>query len=277
MERATYFGTNLFTISSEKIKFKIGGIMMRRAMTIFQLETKLYLRDFFSFFFTFAFPALLLILYGSIYGNEPSEFFGGKGTIDVSIPAYCAMIIGVTGLMAFPLTLSYYKENRIYKRFDATPVGKGFIIWIQIAVNILMTVLGFFVLLLVGKLIYDVTFEGNIFAISFTIMLSIATIFSIGFFFTAIARDSKMTNLLCYVSYFAMLFLSGATMPKEMFSDTLLTISGFLPLTYVVDLLQGTFTGESLVDYTMEIILLVGILLGCSLAGAVLYRKKNWV
>jgi len=250
---------------------------MRRAMTIFQLETKLYLRDFFSFFFTFAFPSILLILYGSIYGNEPSEFFGGKGTIDVSIPAYCAMIIGVTGLMAFPLTLSHYKEHRIYKRFDATPVGKGFIIWIQIAVNIIMAIAGFFFLLLVGKLMYDVTFEGNILAISFAIFLSIAAIFSIGFFFTAIARDSKMTNLLCYLSYFLMLFLSGAMMPKEMFSDTLLTISKFLPLTYVVDLLQGIFAGESLIDYTMEIIFLSLLLLSCSIVGAILYRRKNWV
>lgn len=250
---------------------------MKRAMTIFQLETKLYLRDFFSFFFTFAFPALLLILYGSIYGNEPSEFFGGKGTIDVSIPAYCAMVIGVTGLMAFPLTLSHYKEHRIYKRFDATPVGKGYIIWIQIGVNILMTIGGFAVLLLVGKFMYDVTFDGNFLAISFAVFLSIAAIFSIGFFFTAIARDSKMTNLLCYVSYFLMLFLSGASMPKEMFSDTLLTISQFLPLTYVVDLLQGVFTGELLSDYLKEVIFLSLILLVCSLAGAFSYQRKNWV
>ena len=45
--------------------------------------------------------------------------------MDVSVPAYSAMIIGVTGLMAFPLTLAGYKESRIYKRFDATPAGRA--------------------------------------------------------------------------------------------------------------------------------------------------------
>ena len=140
-----------------------------------------------------------------------------------------------------------------------------------------MTIAGFILLLLVGYILYDVTFDGNIFAISLAMLLSIATIFSIGFFFTAIARDSKITNLLCYLSYFTMLFLSGATMPKEMFSDTLLTISKFLPLTYVVDLLQGVFTGDLLTDYTTELLLLIAILLGCSIAGALLYRRKNWV
>ena len=53
--------------------------------------------------------------------------------------AYSVMVIGVTGLMAFPLTLAGYKENQIYKRFDATPAGKGLIILSQIAVNFLMT------------------------------------------------------------------------------------------------------------------------------------------
>ena len=66
-------------------------------------------------------------------------------------------------------------------------------------------------------------------------------------------------------------------MPKEMFSDTLLTISKFLPLTYVVDLLQGVFTGDLLTDYTTELLLLIAILLGCSIVGALLYRRKNWV
>ena len=249
---------------------------MTRIYHIFIIETKLYVRDFFSFFFTFAFPTLLLLLYGSIYGNEPTDFFKGYGTIDVSIPAYCAMIIGVTGLMAFPLTLAHYKEHRIYKRLDATPVGKGFVIWIQAAVNVVMTLLGFLLLFMVGKLVYDVKFEGDLWAIIFAILLSIAAIFSIGFLFTGIARDSKMTNLLCYLSYFLMLFLSGATMPKEMFSNTLLAISTFLPLTYVVDLMQGIFNGEALYKYGFEVMMLGGICLLCSAVGAYLYKKKNW-
>lgn len=249
---------------------------MTKIYHTFMIEMKLYTRDFFSFFFTFAFPSLLLLLYGSIYGNEPTVYFDGYGTIDVSIPAYCAMIIGVTGLMAFPLTLAHYKEHQIYKRLDATPVGKGFVIWIQTAVNIIMTLLGFLLLFIVGKLAYDVEYEGELWAISIAILLSIATIFSIGFLFTSIARDSKMTNLLCYLSYFLMLFLSGATMPKEMFSDTLLSISKFLPLTYVVDLLQGTFNGEALHEYNFEVGMLAGICLLCSLMGAIFYKRKNW-
>lgn len=88
-----------------------GGDIMKKLLTVFRIEALLFLRDFYGFFFTFVFPLLMLLLYGSIYGNEPSAYFGGRGTMDVSVPAYSAMIIGVTGLMAFPLTLAGYKES----------------------------------------------------------------------------------------------------------------------------------------------------------------------
>lgn len=198
---------------------------MKKLFAALKIESLLFLRDFYGAFFTFIFPLMMLLLYGSIYGNEPSPYFNGMGAMDVSVPAYSVMVIGVTGLMAFPLTLAGYKENQIYKRFDATPAGKGLIILAQIAVNFLMTLAGFSVLLLAGTLIYHIRIDGSFLPILGALFLSIACIFSIGFFFTAIAPTIKINNLLCYVSYFVMIFLSGATMPREMFPDTLQKIS----------------------------------------------------
>lgn len=55
---------------------------MKKLLAVFRIEALLFLRDFYGFFFTFVFPLLMLLLYGSIYGNEPSAFiFGGRGTM----------------------------------------------------------------------------------------------------------------------------------------------------------------------------------------------------
>ena len=249
---------------------------MKKLFAALKIESLLFLRDFYGSFFTFIFPLMMLLLYGSIYGNDPSPYFNGMGTMDVSVPAYCVMIIGVTGLMAFPLTLAGYKENQIYKRFDATPAGKGLIILAQVLVNLLMTLAGFGVLLLAGRLIYDIRIAGGFFPILGALLLSIGSIFSIGFFFTAIAPGIKINNLLCYVSYFVMIFLSGATMPREMFPDTLKKFSDLLPMTYAVHLLQGTFRGAGIADQAKDVAVLSSILVVCTGAGAVLYRKKSW-
>lgn len=117
---------------------------MKRFITICQVEFVLFIRDFFGFFFTLVFPTMMLVLFGSIYGNNPIYPGAEVGMIDVSVPAYCVMVIGVTGLMSLPLTLAEYKEKKIYKRFDATPVGKKSIMVAQVCINIVMTFAGFF-------------------------------------------------------------------------------------------------------------------------------------
>lgn len=249
---------------------------MRKFVGIIKVEALLFVRNFFGFFFTFAFPLLMLLLYGGIYGNEPTPYFNGQGTIDVSVPAYSAMIIGVTGLMAFPLTVAGYKENNIYKRFDATPAGKGLVITAQAVVNVCMTVAGFGLLFAAGTWIYHLRIAGSFLPILLTLVLSIASIFSIGFFFTAVAPNEKISSLLCYVSYFVMLFLSGSTMPKEMFPEGIRNASKLLPLTHVVDVLQASFRGAAFSDYRSGVFVLLGVLLVCTVLGALFYKRKNW-
>lgn len=250
---------------------------MRKLVEMTRVEALLFMRDFFGFFFTFAFPVMMLLLYGSIYGNEPTPYFNGQGAMDVSVPAYAAMIIGVTGLMVFPLTLAGYKENKIYKRFDATPAGKGIVMIAQVIVNFIMTLLGFTLLFIVGKVIYNIHIEGNLLVIGGGLLLSIASIFSMGYLFTAVAPTAKICNLLCYMSYFVMIFLSGATMPKEMFPETVKRFSDFLPLTHVVKVLQGTFRNAAFAEYQVSVLILAVLLAACTLAGAVLYKKQSWI
>ena len=101
-------------------------------------------------------------MFGGIYGNEPVEFFGGHGTIDVTVPSYFCMIIAVTGLMSLPLTVAQYRERKILKRFMATPINPSGILISQVIVNFIMTVLGMVVLIVVGKIVFDLHFLGGI-------------------------------------------------------------------------------------------------------------------
>lgn len=249
---------------------------MKKLKALIRIETLLFIRDFFGFFFTFLFPPMMLILYGSIYGNEPQAIFGELGTMDISVPAYSAMIIGVTGLMAFPLTLSGYKDAGIYKRFDATPAGKGLVIMAQVLVNAIMTLCGFALLMTCGILIYGIQIQGSLFMIIPALILSIAAIFSLGFLFTAAAPSARLCSLMCYVSYFVMLFLSGATLPKQMFPESVLNLSRFLPLTYVVDLLQGAFRGAPISELQVSLLVLSAVTIVCTSLGAWLYHRKSW-
>ncbi|MDE7294805.1 MAG: ABC transporter permease [Oscillospiraceae bacterium] len=249
---------------------------MKRFAVILKTEMLLFSRDFFGFFFTLVFPVMMLLLFGGIYGNEPVYDGADMGMMDISVPAYSVMIMGVTGLMALPLTLSGYKEKNIYKRFDAAPAGKKSIIAAQVLVNLIMTLIGILVLLIVGKLVYNIQIKGDIFGIFTGILFSAAAMFSMGFLFTAVGRDLKSTSVLCYPFYFVMMFLSGATMPDMLFPDTIKKISGLLPMTYAVDLMQGIFSGDGLSLHGKELIILGSLTVAFTVIGAFLYKRKDW-
>lgn len=249
---------------------------MKRFAILFKMELRLFTRDFFSFFFTLLFPLLMLLIFGGIFGNAPIYEGADIGMMDLSVPAYSCMVIGVTGLMSLPLTISGYQEKKIYKRFDATPIGKRSVIWAQVLVNFIMTLAGIAILLVSGKLLYQIQVKGSFLSVCVGLLFSIAALFSMGFLFTAIGRDSRNTTLLCYLFYFVMLFLSGATMPDMMFSSTIKKVSALLPMTYAVDLMQGVFAGDSLNPHGKELLILGAVTAGCAAAGAFLYRKKDW-
>lgn len=69
---------------------------------IVRFEWRRTRRNFAPVFFALAFPVLMLCMFGGIYGNEPSEQFDGRGTVDMSVPAYLVLVVAVTGLMSFP-------------------------------------------------------------------------------------------------------------------------------------------------------------------------------
>lgn len=247
---------------------------MKHFGTSLSIEFILLVRNFFGFFFALIFPVLMLVLFGSIYGNTPIP--GSDQTvISSSTPAYCAMVIGVAGLMSFPLTLAECKDKKIYKRFDATPVGKKQIIWAQLIVNLLLTALGIAILLATAAVVYDVRCEGSIWRVMFATLLSIAAMFSIGFLFSAIG-NAKIANLLCYLTYFVMIFLSGATMPAWLFPESVKNVSRFLPMTYSVELVQGVFAGDTLGAHSEAIWILVAVTAACAGIGALLYAKRDW-
>ena len=96
--------------------------MMRGLTQLTVMNFKLYLREPIATFFTLAFPPLLVLLFGAMYGNDPSPLYGGYGTMDITMPAYTALILGTIGLLGVPITTSGYREQGVLRRFRATPM-----------------------------------------------------------------------------------------------------------------------------------------------------------
>lgn len=239
------------------------------------VEARLFMRNFFSIFFTLVFPGMMLLLFGGIYGNEVDPAYG-LGYMDYTMPSYAVMITGVTGLMSFPLTMTEYEDKKIYKRYDATPAGKETVLAAQMAVNVGMTFLGIALLYLIGKIFFDIRVLASAGELVVGLVLSTGCMFALGFFLTAVAKDAKIATALCYFVYFASLFLSGATMPSEILPESFKTVSNCLPMTYAVKLMQGINAGNALGEYGTEILVLTGTIVVCLLVGRWCSKRRSW-
>lgn len=240
---------------------------MKAFLTMTLIELKLSMRTYVYVFFAFVFPPVMLLLFGGIYGNVPSDFYNGHGAVDVLTPAYIGMILAISGVMGLPLGLAEYRQHKVLKRYKATPIGTGTIMIPQLLVNGLMSAAGIVILVIIGKIVFDLHFLGNVFDFIVVFLLSMASIFSIGFLISAIASNNRTAMAISYLVYFPMLFLSGATIPLQIMPQAVQTISKFIPLTYCVQILQGTWMGDPIGAFLTPIIILLiimGICVGLS-------------
>ncbi len=242
---------------------------MNRFFELLKVDFKLLLREFIVVFFSLVFPIFMILIFGGVYGNKPTPFFGGFGSVDVMVPSYLGVIIAVNGLMSLPLTLVEYRDKKILKRYMATPLKSSYIIFSQFIVNFVLTLLGFILLVIFGKIIFNLKFYGNVFLFSLIFVLSSLSIFSIGFLIASLIIDPRSANTIAYIIYFPMLFLSGATIPIETMPKVMKIVSKFLPLTYIVDLFKRSWLNTDIfwlkmnLSYTTDIIVLLIITFIC--------------
>jgi len=245
---------------------------MKSLLKMTWMETKLFLREPIGAFFTLVFPLMMLFLFGSIYGNEPSQYFNGYGSMDVSVPAYTAMIIGTSGLMSITITMAAYRENGILRRLRATPISPLVVLAAQVIVVFAMTCLGMVLLIVAGKLVYHVRFEGNALSVLAGFVLSSLSFFGLGFILAGIMPTARTAQVVGMVLLYPMLFLSGAGFPRELLPEAIKKVSTFLPLTYVVNLLRGLWIGEAWSNHLLNVGVLTGMLIIGVIISAITFR-----
>jgi ABC-2 type transport system permease protein len=245
---------------------------MKSLLKMTWMEAKLFLREPVGAFFTLAFPLMMLFLFGSIYGNEPTPMFGGRGTIDISVPSYTAMIVATTGLMGLTITMATYRENGVLRRLRTTPISPLVILFAQVIVLFLMTTLGMALLIIAGKLVYHMRFEGNALSVLAGFTLSSLSFFAIGFVLAGLMPNARTAQVVGMVILYPMLFLSGAGFPRELLPEAIKKVSTFLPLTYVVDLLRGLWIGESWGQHITAVIVLAAVLVVGALISVKTFR-----
>jgi len=245
---------------------------MRGLWKLTLTEALLYLREPVATFFTIFYAPLVLLLFGSIYGNKPSELFGGRGTMDVTVPAYIGLIVVTVSLMGLPIATVSNRELGVLRRYRATPLRPVTYLTAQVLVYSAMTLLGVLLLFLTGKLVYQIRFEGSFLSVLAGLILSTLSFLSLGFLVASLSPTPRLAQMVGMILAFGMMFLSGATFPLEIMPERVRQVSNFLPLTHVVKLMRGLWAGQSWGGLWVHGVVLGGLLVACVAVSAVAFR-----
>ncbi len=223
---------------------------------LFKMKCILLTRDYIGLFFTIIFCPMLLVLFGTIYGNTPNPFFGGLGTVDISIPAYTGLVFAGAGLISMPVSIASSRERGELRRYQMTPVPPVAYLITDMLVYYLVSLIGIALIVLIGYFGWGAVFEGNILFLIAGLLLSGICIFSIGLAVASVSGSAKAAQAIGMVVSFPMMFLSGASMPLEMLPDAINKISKFMPLTYCVNSMRNIWVGNAFSTFQNDFLIM---------------------
>ena len=91
--------------------------------TLLKNELKLNIRNMNMVVFAVAMPLVVLVILGLLYGAKPAADGAAYTFVEQSFGALCAISICAGGLMGLPLVVAEYRERKILKRFQVTPIS----------------------------------------------------------------------------------------------------------------------------------------------------------
>jgi len=235
-----------------------------------RMQQLLFWRNRESAVFVFVFPPMLFLLLGAVY----------DGTID-GVPAADRLLVGMLGYgcanTAFgglAITLVIRREGGILKRLRATPLPTATYLGAVLVSTLIVFFLQMLVTVALGVLLYDAQGAESWLAVVPVVLLGGVAFAGLGFGVASLIRSAEGSSAVVNLIILPMAFLSGSFGPTSGYPQVLQAIADVLPLTYLIDLIEGAYlSGEPLTDDPTAVAVLVAWGVGGYLVAA---KRFGW-
>lgn len=200
-----------------------------------KLEMKLFVRRRDDLFWTLAFPAFFIVLFGLIYGDTQWD---NIRAIDYILPGILIMAMMTTGIMTSATGFVEERDRGIYRRLAVTPLKRQVIIGSQIVNRYFIIILQTIILLLIGILAWNISISGNWFTIWILVTLGALCFLTVGFALTTVIKTTKSATPIAMIVFFVFMFLGGVFFPIDIMPEGISYISNALPSTHLNDAIR---------------------------------------
>ncbi|MGN0205276.1 MAG: ABC transporter permease [Coprococcus sp.] len=245
---------------------------MRRFLKLYRIEQKLFFRSADVFVFNLCMPVAVLLMISLIAGGKMAGD-SGMTYLQSAFASLVAVGICCSAFMSIPIVVVDYRDKKILKHFYCSPCSPAWILGADVICSAVMAGISAIFVTLVAVLIFGYRMPGNAAAFVGAWFLTMMAMFSIGIMIASLCRTVKAMNVVTSAVYFPMLFLSGATIPYELFPAGLQKAAGIMPLTQGIQLMKAVSMGSLPAHAAGIVILLVAITAVC---GTIAIKTFRW-
>jgi ABC-2 type transport system permease protein len=248
--------------------------MWRGLWKLTWLEIKIFMREPLGALGTVLIPVLAFLGLGRLAGGggRGANALAASGLLRVELPVFASVLIAISAVLSLVTIVSIYREGGILKRLRATPLRPQTILSAHVLVKLLLSATTLLLMVLAGRRYYPVDVQVPVIAFTIALLISTASILSVGFVIASIVPTARFAQPIGAVILYPMLGLSGLFVPIEALPPALQAVARVLPLTYAVSLLQGIWKGEAWGAHLGDLGALAVVCVVCTAVSAKVFR-----
>ena len=211
------------------------------------VELLQFLRDRTAMVFTFAFPVMLLLLFGSIFSDSYDQ--PGVTAAHVFSASMLAYGILTTAFVTMGSGLAMDREDGTLKRLHGTPISATSYVLGKLLLVLGLAVAEAVLLIAVGTLVFDMSLPDatHWLAFAWIFVLSVVSASLLGMAVSAIVKHARTAGAILNVPVVALQFISGVFIyPVIQLPSGLITFASIFPVKWMAQGFRYVFLPDGM-------------------------------
>lgn len=197
----------------------------------FRYCQKVFWRNPASVFFTVLFPVVLLVIFATIFGDEPIESLGGLTTERYYVPAIVSLAVISATFTSLGMNVTIAREAGLLKRGRGTPQPAWVFIAGRVGNSLVVSVIMVVVVTALGAVLFGAPVPWSTLPlVVLTLVVGAASFSTLGLAITAAIPSRDAAPAIVNLITLPLFFLSGIFIPESEIPDGVLAAASLFPV-----------------------------------------------
>jgi ABC-2 type transport system permease protein len=240
--------------------------------TQLKYDLLMFSRELFYMIFTIIIPPVTYLFMGQLFGDQ--TYAGNLNYAETYTPSFILLITFGVIFFAFGFDQVMNRTTGVEKRISLSPVPQNMLLLSGILRSIIITSIGFSLIVLIGLLAYDLSFDPLRFigAYGFFIILN-AVLLTISWAIYSLFKSMNAALVFSIVIFQVVIFTGGFTMPISMMPKFVQVIAELNPLYHMNNLFIAIWNGQ--LTFNNSTLISIGYIAGLVMIALIITRFSN--